>query len=117
MAEESSDECTPLDLSMKDKTTTSTSRDGTQSASSSLAAYRTISDDALRYQRNTHRPPMTVETCNVDDVTDNGSSSCQQLGSIRSIDKAVPSTSRADMQEASANCEDGATDEVSTKDP
>nr|XP_054930633.1 zinc finger protein 300-like [Dermacentor andersoni] len=109
MAEERSNEYTPLDLSMKDKAAPSTSFDGTQGASTTLGAYNTTSEDALHYQRNTQRPPMTCETFNVDGVTDNGSTSCQHLGSFRSIDNARPSTSRAAMEEASANSEDGAT--------
>ncbi|XP_054930620.1 uncharacterized protein [Dermacentor andersoni] len=114
MAEESSNEYTPLDLSMKDKAAPSTSCDGTQDASNTLGAYNTTSQDALHYQRNTQRPPMTDETCNVDGVTDNGSTSCQHLGSVRSIDNAKPSTSRAGMEEASANSEDGATNATGT---
>ncbi|XP_054930645.1 uncharacterized protein [Dermacentor andersoni] len=109
MAEESSNEYTPLDLSMKDKAAPSTSFDGTQDASTTLGAYNTTSEDALHYQRNTQRPPMIYVTCNIDGVTDNGSTSCQHLGSVRSIDNARPSTSRAGMEEASANSEDGAT--------
>ncbi|XP_070382447.1 uncharacterized protein [Dermacentor albipictus] len=66
MAEESSNECMPLDLSMKAEATQRTSRDGTQGASSTLGAYRTISDDALRYPGNTQHTPTTDETCNVD---------------------------------------------------
>nr|XP_054920654.1 uncharacterized protein LOC129381651 [Dermacentor andersoni] len=109
MADESSNEYTPLDSSVKDKATPSTSRDGTEDPSTTLGAYNTISDDALRDQGNTHPRPITNGTCNVDSVTDNGSTSCKNRGSIRSIDKAMPSTSRATMQEASANFQDGAT--------
>nr|XP_054920642.1 uncharacterized protein LOC129381640 [Dermacentor andersoni] len=109
MAEDSSNEFTPLDLSMKDKTTPSASRDGTHDASSTLGAYTTISDDALQYQRNTQHPPMTEETCNIDGATENGSTGCQPLGSTRDIDNVRPSTSRAGMEEASASFEDGAT--------
>ncbi|XP_070382182.1 uncharacterized protein [Dermacentor albipictus] len=86
MAEESSNECMPLDLSMKAKATPSTAHDGTQGASSTLGAYRTISEDALRYPRNTQHTPTTDETCNIDG----------------------PNTSRAGMEEASASFEDGA---------
>nr|XP_054919852.1 zinc finger protein 239-like [Dermacentor andersoni] len=114
MAEESSNEYTPLDLSMKDKATRSTSRDGTQNASSTLGAFTTISDDTLRNQGNTEPRPITDGTCNVDGVTDNGSTICQTRRSIRTIDKAMPSTSRAGMEEASANFEDGATNAPGT---
>nr|XP_054930635.1 uncharacterized protein LOC129386579 [Dermacentor andersoni] len=107
MAEESSSEYTPLDLSMKDKATPSTSCDGTQDGSTTSGAYNTISDDTLQYQRNTQHTPTTDETCNVDGVNDNGSTKCQHLGSVRSIDNTKPSTSRASMEEASANSEDG----------
>ncbi|XP_070382270.1 uncharacterized protein [Dermacentor albipictus] len=65
MAQESRNEYTPLDLSMKGKAT-STGRDGTQDASSALGAYNTISDEALRYQTNTQHMPTTDEICNVD---------------------------------------------------
>nr|XP_054920588.1 uncharacterized protein LOC126517805 [Dermacentor andersoni] len=115
MAEESSNEYTPLDLSMKNEAAPSTSRDGTQGASSTLGAYRTNADDALRYQGKTHHTPMTDETCSVDGVTDNGSTRCQHLGSIRSIDNVRPSTSRAGMEEASAKFEDSATNATGTR--
>ncbi|XP_070382266.1 transcription factor che-1-like [Dermacentor albipictus] len=108
MAEESSNECMPLDLSMKAEATQRTSRDGTQGASSTLGAYRTISDDALRYPGNTQHTPTTNEICNVDGVAENGSTSHQRLGFIGNIDHARPSTSRAGMEEASASFEDGA---------
>nr|XP_054920160.1 zinc finger and BTB domain-containing protein 49-like [Dermacentor andersoni] len=114
MAEESSNECTPLDLSMKTEATQRTSRDGTQRASSTLGAYRTISDDALRYPENTHHTPTTDETCNDDGVSDNGRTSFQTRGSIRSIDKAMPSTSRAGVDEASATFEGTATNAPGT---
>nr|XP_054920761.1 zinc finger protein 271-like [Dermacentor andersoni] len=114
MAEESSNECMPLDLSLKDKATPSTSRDGTQGTSSTLGPYTTTSDDALRDQRNTQPRPLTDGICNVDGVTDNGSRSFQPLWSIRSIDNIRPSTSRAGMEEASANFEDGATNATGT---
>ncbi|XP_054920261.2 uncharacterized protein [Dermacentor andersoni] len=107
MAEESSNEYTPLDLSMKAKATPSTSRDGTQDASSTLGAYTTISDEGVRYQRNTPHTPMTDEISNVDGAAENGSRSCRHLGSIKSIDNPRPSTSRAGMEEAAANSEDG----------
>ncbi|XP_070382172.1 uncharacterized protein [Dermacentor albipictus] len=108
MAEESSNECMPLDLSQKAEATQRTSRDGTQGASSTLGAYRTISDDALRYPGNTQHTPTTNEICNVDGVPENGSTSHQRLGFIGNIDHARPSTSRAGMEEASASFEDGA---------
>ncbi|XP_070382256.1 zinc finger protein 629-like isoform X3 [Dermacentor albipictus] len=114
MAEDSSNESTPLDLSMKDKTTPSTSRDGAQEASSTLGAYTTISDDTLQYQRNMQRMPMTDETCNVDDAADNDSTSCLPLGPTRNIDNVRPSRSRAGMEEASASFEDGATNAPGT---
>ncbi|XP_070384669.1 uncharacterized protein [Dermacentor albipictus] len=114
MAEESSNEYTPLDLSMKGKASPSTSRDGTQDASSTLNAYKTICADALRYQGYTQHMPMTDKACNVAGITHNGSSSCQHMGSIRSADKAVPSTIRAGMNEASANFEDAATNAPGT---
>ncbi|XP_070382277.1 uncharacterized protein [Dermacentor albipictus] len=109
MAEESSNECMPLDLSMKAKATPSTAHDGTQAASSTLGAYRTISDDALRYPRNTQHTPTTKEICNVDGVTDNGGTRYQQLDSIRSINNVRPSTGHAGIEEESAKSEDGAT--------
>nr|XP_054920336.1 zinc finger protein 880-like [Dermacentor andersoni] len=115
MAEESSNEYTPLDLSMKNEAAPSTSLDGTQGASSTLGAYRTNADDALRYQGKTHHTPMTDETCSVDGVTNNGSTRCQHLGSIRSIDNVRPSTSRAGMEEASAKFEDSATNATGTR--
>nr|XP_054930651.1 uncharacterized protein LOC129386595 [Dermacentor andersoni] len=115
MAEESSNEYTPRDLSMKGKGTTCTSRGGTQDASSTLGAYSSISDEALRYQRNTLHTLTTDEICNVDGVTDNGSMSCQPLESINGIDNSRPSTSHASMEEASANSEDGATNAPGTR--
>ncbi|XP_072141703.1 uncharacterized protein [Dermacentor andersoni] len=114
MAEESSNECMPLDLSMNAEAIPSTSRDGTQGASCPLGSCTTISDDALRYQRNKPHTPLTDETCNVDGVTHNDSTICQTLGSIRSIDKAGPSTSRAGMEEESGHFEDGATNAPGT---
>ncbi|XP_070382068.1 zinc finger protein 112-like [Dermacentor albipictus] len=114
MAEESSNEYTPLDLSMKGGAIPSTSRDGTQGTSSAVDAYRTIADDALRNQGNTHHTPTIDKTSNVDGAPDNGSRSCQPLGSIRSIDNVRPSASRAAMEEASANFEDGATNSTGT---
>ncbi|XP_070382181.1 uncharacterized protein [Dermacentor albipictus] len=116
MAEESSDECTPIDLSMKAEATPSTSRDGTQGASCPSGYYTTVWDNALRYQRNTQHTPMRDETCNVDGVTDNGSTICQTLWSIRSIDNAMPGTSRSGMEEASGHFEDGATSLKALKD-
>nr|XP_054920645.1 zinc finger protein 154-like [Dermacentor andersoni] len=114
MAEESSHQCMPLDLSMKAEATQRTSRRGTQGASSTWGAYRTISDDALRYPGNTHHTPTTDETCNVDGVTENGSTSYQHLGFIGNIDHARPSTSRAGMEEASPSFEDGAMNATET---
>ncbi|XP_070382183.1 uncharacterized protein [Dermacentor albipictus] len=114
MAEESSNEYTPLDLSMKDKATPSTSRDGTQGTSSTLRPCTTISDNALRDQRNTQPRSLTDGICNVDGVTDNGSTSRHPLWPIRSIDNIRPSTSRAGMEKASANFEDGATNATGT---
>nr|XP_054930683.1 zinc finger protein 22-like [Dermacentor andersoni] len=73
-----------------------------------------ISDDASRYQGNMQHMPMTDGTCNVDGVADNGSMSCQNLGSVRSMDKATPSTCRTGMEEPSANFEDGATNAPGT---
>nr|XP_054930692.1 uncharacterized protein LOC129386635 [Dermacentor andersoni] len=109
MAEANSNECMPLDLSMKGEATPSRSRDRTQDAPSTLGAYTTICADALRYQNNTQHPPMTDEICNMDGVIDKGSTCCQPLESIGSMDKVMASTSRAGMEEASANFEDGAT--------
>nr|XP_054920173.1 zinc finger protein 629-like [Dermacentor andersoni] len=112
----SRDEYTPLDLSMKDKDRPSTSRDGTQGASSTLGAYRMIADHTLRYryQRNTQHRPTIDEACNVHGAPHNGSRSCQPLWSIRSIDNVRPSTSRPGMEEASGNFEDGATNSTGT---
>ncbi|XP_072141455.1 uncharacterized protein [Dermacentor andersoni] len=109
MAEERSNEYMPLDLSMKGKATPSRSSDRTQDASSTLGAYNTISDDALRYQGNRPHTPTTDETSSVDGVTDNGSTSCQPLKSIRNTDEVMTSTYRAGMEEASANSEEGVT--------
>ncbi|XP_070382072.1 uncharacterized protein [Dermacentor albipictus] len=109
MAEESSNEYTPLDLSMKGEAIPSTSRDGTQGTSSAVDANRTIADDALRNQGNTHHTPTIDKNSNVDGAPDNGSRSCQPLGSIRSIDSVRLSASHAGMEEAPANFEDGAT--------
>ncbi|XP_075557414.1 uncharacterized protein LOC142589515 [Dermacentor variabilis] len=105
MAEESSNEYTPLDLSMKGEATPSTSRDGTQGVSSTLGAYKTISDlyRTLQCIRRHSRKAKSLRC-----VTDNGSSSCQHLGSIRSSDKAVPSPICAGMEVASANFGGGA---------
>ncbi|XP_070382449.1 uncharacterized protein [Dermacentor albipictus] len=65
--------------------------------------------DAWKYQGNTQPPPITDGAYNVDGLTDNGSTSYQHRGSISRIDNARPSTSRADMEKASGNFEDGAT--------
>ncbi|XP_070382055.1 zinc finger protein 28-like isoform X3 [Dermacentor albipictus] len=73
-----------------------------------------IFDDASHYQDNRQHMPMTDDTCNVHGVTDNGSTSCQKQGSIRSMDKATSSTCRAGMEEPSANLEDGATNAPGT---
>ncbi|XP_070382448.1 uncharacterized protein [Dermacentor albipictus] len=108
MAEESSNECMPLDLSIKAAATQRTSHDGTQGASSTLGAYRTISDDALRYPGNTQHTPTIDETCNVDGVLEYGSTSYQRLGFTGNIDHARPRTSRAGMEAASASFQDGA---------
>nr|XP_054920651.1 zinc finger protein 724-like [Dermacentor andersoni] len=113
MAEESSNEYTPLDLSMKGKAT-STSRDGTQDDLSTLGAYNTICDEALSYQRNTLHTLMTDEICNVDGVTDNGSTRYQPMGSIKSVDNTRPSTSRAGIEAASVNSGDGTTNAPGT---
>ncbi|XP_070382071.1 uncharacterized protein [Dermacentor albipictus] len=114
MAEESSNEYTPLDLSMKGEAIPSTSRDGTQGTSSAVDANRTIADDALRNQGNTHHTPTIDKNSNVDGAPDNGSRSCQPLGSIRSIDSVRLSASHAGMEEAPANFEDGATNPTGT---
>nr|XP_054920164.1 zinc finger protein 22-like [Dermacentor andersoni] len=109
MAEESSNEYTPLDLSMKDKATPSANRDGTLDASSTSSAYTTISDEALRFQRNTQHTPTTDDSCNDDGVIDEVGTCCQPLEHIRNIGKVMPSTSRAGIEEPSANSEDGVT--------
>ncbi|XP_070382067.1 uncharacterized protein [Dermacentor albipictus] len=114
MAEESSNEYTPLDLSMKGQAMPSTSRDGTQGTSSAVDAYRTIADDALRNQGNTQHMPTIDKTSNVDGAPDNGSRSCQPLGSIRSIDNVRLRASHAGMEEAPANFEDSATNSTGT---
>ncbi|XP_070382230.1 zinc finger and SCAN domain-containing protein 22-like isoform X1 [Dermacentor albipictus] len=92
----------------------STSRAGMEDASASFEDGATISDDALRYPGNTQHTPTTDETCNFDGATDNGRTSFQTRGSIRSIDKAMPNTSRAGAEEASATFEDGATNAPGT---
>ncbi|XP_072143664.1 uncharacterized protein [Dermacentor andersoni] len=99
---------------MKAEATPSTSRDGTQGACSPLGAYTTISANILRYQRSMQHMPMTGETSNVDGVTDNGSTRYQHLGSTSIIYNTRPSTSRASMEEASVNTEDGVTNAPGT---
>ncbi|XP_065309818.1 zinc finger and BTB domain-containing protein 14-like [Dermacentor albipictus] len=89
----------------------STSRAGIEEASAIPDDIASISNEALRYQRNTQHMPTTDEICNVDGVTDNGS---QHLGSVSGIDDARPSTSRAGIEEASASSEDGATNATGT---
>ncbi|XP_065309774.1 uncharacterized protein [Dermacentor albipictus] len=89
----------------------STSYTGMEETSAILENIASISNEALHYQRNTQHMPTTDEICNVDGVTDNGS---QHLGSVSGIDDARPSTSRAGIEEASANSEDGATNATGT---
>nr|XP_054920018.1 zinc finger protein 436-like isoform X1 [Dermacentor andersoni] len=108
MAEERSNEYTPLDLNMKDKATRSTSRDGTQDASTTLGAFTTISDDAWPYQWITQCRPITDGTYNLDGVTENASTSSLLLGPSNSIDHGRPSTSRPGIEQATAILEDGA---------
>ncbi|XP_072141365.1 uncharacterized protein [Dermacentor andersoni] len=92
----------------------STSRAGMEEGSPIPETIARISDDASRYQGNRQHMPMTDDTCNVDGVTDNGSTSCEKQGSIRSMDKATSSTCRASMEEPSANLEDGGTNAPGT---
>ncbi|XP_065292411.1 zinc finger protein 22-like [Dermacentor albipictus] len=73
-----------------------------------------ISDDASRYQGNRQHMLMTDGICNADGVADNGSTSCQNLGSVRSMDKATPSACRTGMEKPSAKFEDGATNAPGT---
>ncbi|XP_065292401.1 zinc finger protein 454-like isoform X2 [Dermacentor albipictus] len=92
----------------------STSRAGMVEASAILEYGASIPDDAWKYQWNTQPTRTTDGTYNVDGVTENWSTSYQPLESIRNIIKAMPSTSRAGMEEASANFEDGATNATGT---
>ncbi|XP_065303941.1 uncharacterized protein [Dermacentor albipictus] len=108
MAEERSNEYTPLDLSIKDKATRSTSRDGTQDASTTVGAFTTISDDAWPYQWITPRRPITDRTYNLDGVTENASTRSLLLGSSTSIDHRRPSTSRPGIEQATSILKDGA---------
>ncbi|XP_070382029.1 uncharacterized protein [Dermacentor albipictus] len=114
MADERSYEYTPPEFSMTVEATASTSCGGTTRASSTLGAYTTIPDDAWQYQWNTPPTPITEVTYNVEGVPDNGITCYQQLGCDNSINQARPSTSRAGMEEASANFEGGATISEST---
>ncbi|XP_070382164.1 serine-rich adhesin for platelets-like isoform X5 [Dermacentor albipictus] len=92
----------------------STSHAGREETSAIPENIASISNEALRYQRNTQHMPTTDEICNVDGISDNGSTSRQHLGSVSAIDNARPSTSRAGIEEASANLEDGATNATGT---
>nr|XP_054920574.1 uncharacterized protein LOC129381590 [Dermacentor andersoni] len=92
----------------------STSRAGMEEGSPIPENIARISADASRYQGNRQHMPMTDDTRNVDGVTDNGSTSCEKQGSIRSMDKATSSTCRASMEEPSANLEDGGTNAPGT---
>ncbi|XP_072142047.1 uncharacterized protein [Dermacentor andersoni] len=114
MAHERSYEYSPPEFSMTVEATASTSCGGTTGNSSTLGAYTTIPDDAWKYQWNTQPTPITEGTYNVEAVPDNGITSYQQLGCVSSINQARPSTSRAGMEEASANFEGGATISEST---
>ncbi|XP_070382133.1 zinc finger protein 250-like isoform X2 [Dermacentor albipictus] len=87
----------------------STSHAGTEEISAIPENIASIADEAWKYQWNTQPTPITGGTCNIDGVTDNGSTSYQHLGSTSSIDNARPSTSLAGMEEASASFEDYAT--------
>ncbi|XP_049514248.1 uncharacterized protein LOC125941299 [Dermacentor silvarum] len=108
MAEERSNGYTPPAFSSTDEATPSTSRDNTQGASSTLGAYRTISDGPCPYQWNTQRGPIRDGTYSVDGASDNGRTGSLLQRSSTSIDNARPSTSRAGMAEAPALLEDGA---------
>ncbi|XP_049514249.1 uncharacterized protein LOC125941300 [Dermacentor silvarum] len=98
---------TPPAFSSTDEATPSTSRDNTQGASSTLGAYRTVSDGPCPYQWNTQRGPIRDGTYSVDGATDNGSTGSLLQGNSTSADNARPSTSRAGMAEAPALLEDG----------
>ncbi|XP_070382134.1 uncharacterized protein [Dermacentor albipictus] len=91
----------------------STSHAGTEEISAIPENIASIADEAWKYQWNTQPTPITGGTCNIDGVTDNGSTSYQHLGSTSSIDNARPSTSLAGMEEASASFEDYATRQCS----
>ncbi|XP_070382174.1 zinc finger protein 69-like isoform X2 [Dermacentor albipictus] len=86
-----------------------TSHAGMEKLSFSPEDTARIPDDGWEYQGNTQPPPITDGTYNVDGVPDNGSTSYQHRGSTSRIDNARPSTSRAGMEKASGNFEDGAT--------
>nr|XP_054920585.1 zinc finger protein 329-like [Dermacentor andersoni] len=92
----------------------STSHAGTQEASGIPGNDARFCEAALRYQRNTQHTPMADETCYVHGATDNDSTSCQHLGSVRSIDNLRPSTSRAGKEKAAASFEDGTTNAPGT---
>ncbi|XP_075546747.1 uncharacterized protein LOC142579949 [Dermacentor variabilis] len=83
-------------------------------ASAILEYGTSIPDDAWKYQWNTKPTRITDGTYNIDGVTDNGSTSYQPLESIRKIEKAMHSTSRAGMEEASAKFEDDAANATGT---
>ncbi|XP_070382035.1 uncharacterized protein [Dermacentor albipictus] len=112
MADERSYEYTPPEFITTDEATASCG--STTGASSSLGTYTTIPDDAWKYQWNTQPTPIAEGTHSVEGVPDNGNLTYQQLGCVSSIDHARPSTSRAGMEEASANFEGGATISEST---
>ncbi|XP_065309766.1 zinc finger and BTB domain-containing protein 14-like isoform X2 [Dermacentor albipictus] len=92
----------------------STSHAGVEKVSSTTEDTARLYEDAWRYQGNTQTTAITEETCNVDGVTDNGSTSYLHLGAISSIDNPRLSTSRAGMEDASASFEDGATNATGT---
>nr|XP_054920578.1 zinc finger protein 480-like [Dermacentor andersoni] len=92
----------------------STSHVGTQEASGIPGNDARFCEAALRYQRNTQHTPMADETCNVGGATDNDSTSCQHLGSVRSIDNVRPSSSRAGKEKAAATFKDGTTNAPGT---
>ncbi|XP_070382264.1 uncharacterized protein [Dermacentor albipictus] len=87
----------------------STSHAGTEEASAIPENIASIADEAWKYQWNTQPTPITGGTCNIDGVTDNGSTSYQHLRTISSIDNARPSSSLAGMEEGTASFEDYAT--------
>ncbi|XP_072141367.1 uncharacterized protein [Dermacentor andersoni] len=118
MAEESSNEYMPLDLSMKGKATPSTSSDCSQGASSTLGAYRTISDDALHYPGNTQHTPTTDETCNVDGMLlkpEEENSNCPAVPAGRFPADGTPHMGNpANVREAQRPCSEHAIDRLST---